>query len=72
MHINDVENLRTLVFGLTVTCPFSNDNPSDCPLYKVRQLSLKERKSWVNGLTNEECKETYERHVKCLNVKESR
>ena len=33
-------NIIAKIFGLTVACPYTGDNPNDCPLHEIRQLPL--------------------------------
>ena len=70
MLFQDMKQLRPLVFGLTRNCPFSCDNPSDCLLHNIRALSEKERRLWVESLTEKQCRDIYQRHEKCLQAKQ--
>ena len=67
----DPEEIRANLFGLTVKCPFSDGNPCDCQLYTVRQMTMRERKEWVNDLSDEECESLYRFHMLCLRKKEA-
>ena len=71
MDLQDNKGIRAHIFGLTVSCPYSSDNPTDCPLHEIRELPLLERKKWSCGLTDEECRNTYEYHIQCLRQKEA-
>ena len=62
--------IKAHIFGLTMACPYTGDNPNDCPLFKIRQLPLSERGAWVEDLTEEECRSYYQYHTLCLSKKE--
>jgi Fe-S-cluster containining protein len=65
----DLNELRQSILGLILACPFDGTNPPDCQLYEIRQLSLKTRFEWVNGLTLEEAEAVWTNHEKCLMTK---
>ena len=71
MCANDNENVRLQLFVLTVKCPFSNDNPRDCPLHEIRRQSLSIRSTWVNEMRDEEIQSIYHVHVACLKEREA-
>ena len=60
---HNIEEVKTIIFGLSVECPMGN-NPPDCPLREIRLLSLTDRFSWVNELSEEERQQYYEYHKK--------
>ena len=31
------EAIKANIFGLTVACPYTGDNPTDCPLHDIRK-----------------------------------
>ncbi|MBI2516679.1 MAG: hypothetical protein HYV95_07155 [Opitutae bacterium] len=64
------EQLIARVRALTVACPFSQDNPPDCPLCNIRKLSLKARIVWVNSLAPEVMEGLLQFHADCLYAKE--
>ena len=64
------DTIKAHIFGLTVACPYTGDNPNDCPLCEIRHLPLSEREAWVKDLTDEECRSYYQYHNLCLSKKE--
>lgn len=58
------------LFGLIMACPVKQDNPSDCPLHKIRQLPVKERIIWVKSRTHQETLDILEHHSFCLRQKQ--
>jgi hypothetical protein len=65
------DRLRGYVFGLTVACPYEQDNPSDCPLCPVRQRTLPERLAWVNELTEKQLINILQYHEFCLRSRQA-
>ena len=49
-----LQELKESILGLVLACPFDGTKPPDCRLSKVRQLNLRMRFEWVNGLKLEE------------------
>jgi hypothetical protein len=62
--------LRQLILGLAMACPFDQSNPPACQLYEIRNLGLKERFQWVSKLTLSEAEGIWAIHEKCINTKE--
>jgi hypothetical protein len=65
-----LQELKESILSLVLACPFDGTKPPDCPLSKVRQLSLRTRFEWVNGLNLEEAEGLWATHEKCLMAKE--
>lgn len=66
---SEIERLKAHVHGLTVMCPFSLDNPPECPLCQVRTMTPHERFAWVESLTAKEIEETLSAHSRCMHKK---
>ncbi|MFA6959168.1 MAG: hypothetical protein WC205_00265 [Opitutaceae bacterium] len=66
----DPDTLRNYVLELARTCPVVQDNPSGCPLYDIRQLSINERVTWSISLSIEDLKKIIAYHCACRTVKE--
>ncbi len=66
-----VRLMRIQMVGLLSACPFSQDNPSECPLHTVRELSYQQRIEWLNTLPDEAIEYLLEHHRSCLLHKES-
>ena len=54
-----------LLVGLAMTCPLGQDNPVDCPLHEIRELSLAERFKWVKARTRDEAQNILSYHTHC-------
>jgi len=65
--INDSE-VRIAMHGRILRCPMG-DNPTDCPLYKVRLLPMMERLEWLNSKSDLELTALLSYHVKCFRKK---
>jgi len=42
--------LRANLLVLSEVCPADHSNPSDCPLFAVRQMKAKDRLQWFHAL----------------------
>ena len=62
--------VMTRVVGLSIACPFSQDNPQRCQLCEVRTLPMAERIDWVRGLSVEELHGISIGHESCLKALE--
>jgi hypothetical protein len=60
------DDLRVMVVGLAVVCPYSLDNPCFCPLCDVRKLPLEQRMAWVDAQPIEELRRIFSEHRRCL------
>ena len=66
-NTDDLEALKSALFGLAIACPISkNPNPESCQLHKIRLLSTEERFKWIQGLSAEELYAYYSAHQDCL------
>ena len=65
-----LQELKQLILGLTMACPFDQTNPSSCQLHEIRKLDLKERFQWSARLTQEEAESIWANHEKCILTKE--
>ncbi len=65
--INCYENY----YGLIFNCPVGN-NLIRCEYKAIRKLSLKERLTYYNALTEEEKDNLIEKHQKCLSGREKK
>ena len=58
---------RSLLFGLLVSCLFSEKAKDSCPLTQLRNsLSLEEKYDYVMGLSEEEVNSILEQHEECF------
>lgn len=64
----DIKRLRALLSGFVFECPLGGD-PPDCVCHGIRQLSARERFTWVRQLTDGQCLQMYELHLNCLRRK---
>ena len=56
-------------YGLLFGCPFQ-DEDRDCPLNKLRKLSIEDRMENIKNMSIKELKELEEHHKHCLNERE--
>ncbi len=66
----DLHELRQSILSLVLACPFDGTKSPDCQLCELRQLNLKTRFEWINGLTLQEAEGIWAAHEKCLTRKE--
>ncbi|HWZ93722.1 MAG TPA: hypothetical protein VNW30_00865 [Opitutaceae bacterium] len=66
-----LQELKQLVLGLSIACPFDQKNPLSCQLHEIRKLDLKTRFQWVSRLTLAEAEGIWASHEKCVLEKES-
>jgi hypothetical protein len=59
-----------LVSGLVFACPFTMDNPPDCPLHDVRLQPGPARYAWMRSLFSEDYRRIVQVHAECLARKE--
>ena len=62
---------RDEVAQLLVACPHRQDNPSDCPMCRIRKLSLTERFRWARHLTLAELEQLRTHHYACLQCQQA-
>ena len=60
----DVGIARRMLIWLSFECP-SGGNPIHCPGHAIRLKTIPERKAWIEGLSDQECLDFYERHLAC-------
>ncbi len=68
--VNKESAVRTAMHGRILRCPIGG-NPSDCPLYEIRQLSIEERMEWLDSKSDFELTALFGYHVKCLERKKA-
>jgi len=61
--------LRANVLALAEACPVENCNPTDCPLYQLRQKKYTARLAWFNALSEDDLAYLAAYHDVCLNLK---
>jgi len=61
--------IRSALLELAPCCPFGHGNPSDCPLYEVRQLNPSQRLEWFDALDDEDLSYLAMYHHICLGIK---
>jgi len=54
---------------LAKACPVDGCNPEDCPLHKVRKMTLPSRLKWFKTLTEEDLVYLATYHHVCFNTK---
>jgi hypothetical protein len=65
-----LQELKQLILGLTMACPFDQTNPTSCQLCEFRKLDLKERFQWTSRLTLEEAETIWANHEQCMLTRE--
>ncbi|MBL4575253.1 MAG: hypothetical protein JKY51_04030, partial [Opitutaceae bacterium] len=68
---NPIQKLRSGVFNLSVACPYTQGNPQECPLCKIRKRPLKDRYIWVQSLSAKKAEQILTHHKCCLEDKEN-
>lgn len=63
-----LERLRENLIQLTAACPFHVSNPTDCPLFPLRQLEPPERLEFINGLSEADLSYLANYHSVCLRI----
>lgn len=53
------------MYGRILRCPVE-DQPEDCPLKSVREMSVEERIAWMESKTDDELVELHLHHKRCL------
>ena len=61
--------LRANVLALAEACPVENCNPTDCPLYQLRQKPYTARLAWFNALSEDDLAYLAAYHDVCLSLK---
>lgn len=61
--------LQDNVLSLAMTCPMEQCNPSNCPLFQVRQMELRKRLQWFKALTDEDLAYLNAYHYVCMKIK---
>lgn len=61
--------LRDNILSLAMTCPVDHCNPTDCPLFRVRNLDLVSRLEWFKGLSDEDLIYLNMYHFICMKTK---
>ena len=59
---------RMMLFGLLKSCP-DGDNPSQCQLHELRKMPYCDAVEIIKGMSDEECMERYEIHLRCLDCR---
>ena len=65
-----IEDIRTLMSGLLFSCPYSEDNPTECPFHELRNKTSSEIYHEIQKLSNEKKEELVKKHKLCLTLKE--
>jgi len=58
-------DFAAMLMGLAMICPVGQDNPVQCPLHKVRELSLVQRFEWAKSRTRAEAENILSYHKHC-------
>ena len=61
--------LRANLSVLSEVCPADHSNPSDCPLFAVRQMKPTDRWQWLQALTEADLAYLAAYHHVCLATK---
>ena len=61
--------LEKLAFALSKTCPIERLNPRNCPLFDLRPLGARDRRSWIRQLTLDELEYLATYHYFCATEK---
>jgi hypothetical protein len=62
------EFARIAMHGRLLRCP-AGGNPSDCPLFEIRQLSIEARIKWLNSQSDDDVLDMFLNHVRCADEK---
>ena len=61
------ERSRSVLFGLLLSCLFSEEAKNKCPLSRLRNnLTIEEKYDYIWELSENEVKNTLEKHGKCF------
>ena len=61
------ERSRSVLFGLLLSCLFSEDEKNNCPLSRLRNnLTIEEKYNYICELSEEEVNRALEEHGKCF------
>jgi hypothetical protein len=58
------------LIGLAVACPYTQDNPCDCPLARIRRLPMRQRIEAVMAMDRDEQIRYLREHESCLRHRE--
>jgi len=64
----DIESIRRFISSLSFECPFGG-NPEYCICHQTRKLPLEERLRTVTALSDVQCIQIYQAHLKCFEEK---
>ena len=63
------DKLERQAFELSKHCPVDRSNPVDCPLFGLRPLPARERRTWIRGLSDAELEYLAKYHTCCHAVR---
>jgi len=64
----DIESTRRLISSLSFECPFGG-NPEYCICHETRKLPVEERLRTIAALSDGQCMQIYQAHLKCFEEK---
>ena len=64
----DIESIRRFVSSLSFECPFGG-NPEYCICHETRRLPVEERLRTIAALSDAQCMQIYQAHLKCFEEK---
>ena len=63
------EQLRKGLLEVLSACPTEACNPTDCPLYQLRQMEYERRLQWLNALSRSDLEYLAAYHYVCMKLK---
>lgn len=64
----DIESIRKFISSLSFECPFGG-NPECCICHETRKLPVDERFRTIAALSDGQCMQIYQAHLKCFEEK---
>jgi hypothetical protein len=64
-----MDGLRDSLLELINVCPVEKCNPTDCPLFALRELSRRRRLEWLSALNQADLEYLAVYHYVCMDVR---
>ena len=58
-------NYDEYIFGCAFSCPKNIEREMDCPFNEIVNLSLREKKDWMNNLAKDKKVKIIKHHLNC-------
>ena len=66
---SSVDDLRAGLLEILNACPVEQCNPPDCPLFRVRNMTPRQRLRWFTSLDHADVEYLASYHYACMNVR---